>query len=288
MLSTDNVIIDVKDVKFRYYGKKTFALNGISLKIKKGEFFGITGPNGAGKTTLSLCLDGLIPHIVEGKFYGDVIVDGMNTKEHSVSEMALKVGLVFQNPKAQLSGSALTVEEEVAFGVQNLGVPREELLKRVKEAIEIVGLSGLEPRSPFTLSGGQTQRLAIATVLAMRTKILVMDEVTSQLDPVGTFEVTKTTYKLHKEYGLTVVFISNKSELLAMLADRIVVMNQGEIVAIGSPKEIYNKIDFLEEIGVVPIPVTKLGKILDERDNWGKPYPITDEEAIDFIKKHIS
>jgi len=108
------------------------------------------------------------------------------------------------------------------------------------------------------------------------------------LDPVGTFEVTKTTYKLHKDYGLTVVFISNKSELLAMLADRIVVMNQGKIVAVGSPEEIYNKIDFLEEIGVVPIPVTKLGKILDERDNWGKPYPITEEAAVEFIKKHIS
>lgn len=280
-------IIKVENLHIRFRGRKQPALDDISFSVKKGEFLAITGPNGAGKTTLAYCLNGIIPHLISvAEFTGSVTIDDLDTAKSSVSELALKIGLVFQNAKSQLSGAALTVFEEVAFGSQNMGLPREEILQRTQEAINIVGLQGLEERSPFHLSGGQTQRLAIASVLAMRPSIIILDEVTSQLDPVGTFEVIKTIYDLHKNYNLTIIFISNKSELVATMAERVIVLHEGKIIFDDDPHSVYSRMEELKELGILPISITEFAHLL-EQDQLTKldKYPITDEEGIELIKK---
>lgn len=284
---TGKEIIRIESLKVRYVGKKDFALKGVNMEVYDGEFLGIIGHNGAGKTTLALTLNGLIPHLLETIMEGSVYVNGVNTREKTVSELSLTVGIVFQNPYSQISGLSLTVREEVAFGLQNLGLPKEEIISRIDEALEIVGLKGLEERAPYNLSGGQTQRLAIATVLAMRPKVMVLDEVTAQLDPIGTFEVVEAIRRLRDKYKMTIVFISNKSELLARMAERVIVLNQGEIWAQGPTKEVFSKVDELMKIGIIPIPSTLLAKRLHAEFNWPEDYPITDEEAVSYISKNL-
>jgi len=279
-------IIEVSNLRVRYRGRRKYALDDLSFNVKRGEFLAITGPNGAGKTTLAYSLNGIVPHLVSADCDGSVVVEGLDTKEASVSELSLKIGLVFQNPKSQLSGAALTVFEEVAFGPQNMGLPKEEILKRTQEAIDIVGLNGLEDRSPFHLSGGQTQRLAIASVLAMRPSIIVLDEVTSQLDPVGTFEVIKTIYDLHKKHGLTILFISNKSELIAAIAERVLVINEGKLVYDDTPYNVYSNTEELKEIGLIPIPIAEFASLLKREASIEiDRTPITDDDGVALIKQ---
>lgn len=282
-----NEIIKVESLSVKYMGNRQYALQDVSLQVYEGEFLGIIGHNGAGKTTLALTFNGLIPHLLETSMSGSVFVNGIDTREKSVSELSLTVGMVFQNPYSQISGLSLTVREEVAFGLQNLGLPKEEILARIDEALEIVGLTGLEERPPYSLSGGQTQRLAIATVLAMRPKVMVLDEVTAQLDPIGTFEVIKAIKRLREKYKMTVIFISNKSELLAKMAERVIVLNKGKIWAQGPTKEIFSKVDELAEIGIIPVPSVLLAKKLQTEFRWPKEYPITDDEAVAYIEKNL-
>ncbi len=282
----EDIVIEVKNLTFRYPFTKEPALKNINLKIRRGEFVGILGPCGAGKTTLCLTFNGIIPNMIQGFMEGEVKVMGINTKTTPTRELAKYVGMVFDNPEYQLS--QMTVEEEVALGLGNLGVPRNEMIKRVKEALKMVGLEGLEGRSPFELSGGQQQRLAIAAALAMRPSILVLDEPTSNLDPIGKQEVYYTVRKLNKEEGMTIIMADHEVEFMAACADRIIVMNKGEIILEGTPHEVFKHVDVLQSIGLRVPQVTELAHKLRKKYNkWDDSYPILTEEAVEAVVKRV-
>ncbi len=275
-------------VSFRYLSRSDWALDEVTFDVLENEFLGVTGPSGAGKSTLCLTLNGLVPHVIEGAMRGLVRVRSVDTLESNVSELSSMVGLVLQDPRSQLTGSAMTVEEEVAFGLQNLGVPREVMRERIREALEAVGLAGLEQRSPFELSGGEQQRLSLATVLAMRPQILVLDEPTEMLDPEGTFTVMEAIHSIHVRYRMTTVFVSNQPELLVKYANRILVLNKGRVVSMDTPVTFSKKARLLESIGVRPTQVSQLFARLDEKGLTFDHYPADEIEAAGIIEKTIS
>lgn len=245
---------------------------------------GIIGPNGAGKSTLCKAPNGLVPHFYGGMYGGTVTVAGMNVMEHSVADLSLKIGLVFQEPTNQFSGVSTRVDEEVAFGMSMMGFPRDEMLSRIRDSLRQVGLEGLEDRSPFELSGGQQQRLAIATVLAVRPEVIVMDEPTAQLDPVGKTEVLETMRALNKE-GYTIIVAEHEIEELATFADRIVTINEGQIILEGSTRDVLTRVLELKRIGVDPPSVTELSQLLAAKADL-KPnrYPVTLDEAVTLYR----
>lgn len=229
-------------------GEPIVALRGIDLRVESGEFLALMGRIGAGKTTLCLSLNGLVPHATGGVIGGEVIVLGRNTKTQTVAELSAQVGLVFQNPEEQLFH--LRVEDEVAFGPENLGLPREEIARRVTWALRAVGLEEFRQRSPLSLSGGEKQRLAIAAVLAMRPRILVLDEPTASLDPQGAAEVFATLREMRQRMPLTIVMATQDSEWVAEQADRLAVLDQGRIALLGPPDELLSQVERLHARGV--------------------------------------
>ncbi len=283
-MGEDNTVVAVQDFTYAYPNHPP-VLHGIRFEVKKGEMLGIIGPNGGGKSTLCKSLNGLVPHFYGGSIAGSVKVAGMDTMQHSVAELSLKVGLVFQDPTNQFSGVSTRVDEEVAFGMSMMGYSREVMQLRVEEALQAVGLVNLEGRSPYELSGGQQQRLAIATVLAVRPDIIVMDEPTAQLDPIGKTEVLHTMRELNRQ-GYTIIVAEHEIEALATFADRIIVLNDGKIIAQGEARRILTKVKQLKEIGVDPPSVTELCGIIssDFRINEEK-FPIALDEAVDLFSQ---
>jgi len=238
-------------------------LNGIDLEIAAGEFVAVMGPTGGGKTTLCLALNGIVPHSTGGIIGGDVIVDGLNTKRQPVAEVARRVGLVFQEPETQLFN--MTVEMEVAFGLENLGLPRTEMNERIEWALSLVRMQGWRQRSPFQLSGGQKQRVAIAAMLAMQPKILVLDEPTANLDPVGKREVFAAVQTLRQQLAMTIIMVSHESEQIAEFADRVVVLHEGKIALSGSPTAVFSQITTLQQIGLAAPQVSELAYHLNRQ-----------------------
>ena len=259
-MPADEVSVQVDNLTYGYPGH-AHVLHEINLRVFKGEMFGIIGPNGAGKSTLCKALNGLVPQFYGGTYGGDVTVSGMNTMKHTVAELSLKVGLVFQEPSNQFSGVSTRVDEEVAFGMSMMGFQREEMAGHIRDSLRQVGLEGLEDRSPFELSGGQQQRLAIATVLAVRPEVIVMDEPTAQLDPVGKTEVLETMHALNKE-GYTIIVAEHEIEELATFADKIIALDEGRIMLEGSARNVLTQIEQLKKIGVDPPSVTELSHLL--------------------------
>ena len=198
--------IKVENLKYRYPNTKKLALDDLNFEIEKGSFIGIAGANGAGKSTLCQAFNGLVPGFFKGAYGGRVIIDGEETAKVPVSRLCQKVGLVFQNPFNQLSGAKETVFEEIAFGLQNFGVPADEMIKRVNEVMELLDIAEYKRRNPFDLSGGQMQRVALAGILAMKPDVIVLDEPTSQLDPAGSEEVFAAVDKLAKS-GITIIMV---------------------------------------------------------------------------------
>lgn len=243
-------LIEVKDLKYRYPGTTELALDGVSFTVEKGEFIGIAGENGAGKSSLSQALLGLIPQFYKGAYGGSVTVCGMDARSTPVSELCRHVGLVFQNPFNQLSGAKDTVYDEVGYGLQNLGFPPEEIRTRVESVLRCFGIWEYRDRNPFDLSGGQLQRVAICSVLAMKPDVLILDEPTSQLDPEGSEEVFHTVDELTK-MGITIIMIEQKIEKLASYCDRVLLMHQGHVVDYDTPRKIFSRED-LYDLGVNP------------------------------------
>jgi len=272
-------IIRVENLTYAYPTSKDFVLKNISFTVNKGEVLAVIGPNGAGKSTLLKALNGLVPHFYGGKYGGRVVVSGFEVLNTPISKMSTKVGFVFQDPEDQISGLALTVWEEVAFGLMMLGYPREEIDKRVREAIDYVGLTGLEKRSPFELSGGQMQRLAIATVLALRPEVIVMDEPTAQLDPLGKYEVLSVIEKL-AESGSTIVLAEHEIEEVVYFADKMLLLDKGEAVAYGDSRKVVTMVEELKRRGVDPPSVTELTSLLKEKTGVDVALPVTLEEAV--------
>lgn len=229
-------------------------LKGIDLEVKRGEFIGIIGPSGAGKTTLVSCIKGLIPHTINGKIGGKIDVFHLDMKKHSPDQIAEKAGMVMQDPEGQIIG--LTVQEDLAFGPENFQWPVEEILKKIPENLKRVRLDGLEETETYSLSGGQKQRLSIAGALMTEPELLILDEPTSELDPIGREEVFSTIKRLKEEKNITVIVVEQTVEELIGICDRIIVMKDGLIQADGHPKDIFkNKEVFWgENRGEIPIP----------------------------------
>ena len=242
-------IILAKNLGFQYVGAQKAAIHGIDLSIKENEFILLTGPSGCGKTSLCRCLNGLIPNFYQGEWTGELLVDALSVTTQLTSELSRRVGYVFQNPENQLF--ALTVEKDIAFGPENLGLSREEIRQRVDEAMNVTGTLSLKDLAPYELSGGQQQRVALAGVLAMKPSVIVLDEPTSFLDPHTAEEVMGATDDLRRELGLTIVVVEHRLDLVARYAERIVVMDAGKIVADGDLEETLDeKFDLLEGLGV--------------------------------------
>lgn len=254
-----------------------YALAGVDLSIAAGEFLGITGTTSSGKSTLCLALNGLVPQQTSGSIRGDVWIGDWNTKRVPVPELATRVGVVFQDPEANFVG--LTVEDEVAFGCENLGIDPAEIGERVSWTLDLVGMSAFRERSVALLSGGQKQRVGIAAVLAMLPRVLVLDEPTAELDPVGKHEVTTVIDELRsRERDMTVVMVENEPESLVGFADRIAVMDAGRIVALGNPRSVYRETAGLLGRGV-PVPqVSEVAARLNAGENGQRAF-LTIEEA---------
>ncbi|MDX1814223.1 MAG: ATP-binding cassette domain-containing protein [Candidatus Bathyarchaeia archaeon] len=245
------VIIETKNLTYTYPGVSKPSISNVSIEVEKGEFVLITGPSGCGKTTLCRCFNGLIPHFYQGELKGEITVAGMDTTKHQTHAMAKHVGLVFQNPENQLF--ALSIEKDVAFGLENLGVPRGEMRKRVEWALKLTGIQDLRERSPHEVSGGQQQRVAIAAVLAMQPKIIILDEPTSFLDPLSAEKIFEVIHGLNKKLGITVVLVEHRLDLTAKYTNHIIIMDEGKICFDGNPRKILSS----EETRLIGVGIPK-------------------------------
>jgi energy-coupling factor transport system ATP-binding protein len=255
--------LHLRDARFRYKGSTGWAIDGVSLDVEKGEFVTILGPNGSGKSTICMMSNGLVPHALPGDLEGTAEVFGLDVRDHPVAELATKVGIVFQEPESQLF--CMSVEEEVAFGPENLAVPRDEIGERVEWALELVGMKGYNDRSPFSLSGGQKQRVAIAAALSMRPEMLVLDEPAYALDPIGRIELYSVLKDLKEKHGMTVLLAERDGEEAAAFSDRLVLMKGGRIIKSGPPRLMLRDPEDLRSIGVTPPQVADVAHLLNAR-----------------------
>jgi energy-coupling factor transporter ATP-binding protein EcfA2 len=271
-------IINLQAVTYKYPLTDAPALQNINLQVNEGEFLAIIGPNGAGKSTLCYTLAGFVPHFFKGELTGLVEVLGKETLNSTLSEWVLDVGLAFQNPFNQISGAKYTVFEELAFGLENIGVPRQEMKARVEDAMKLTGISDLAERSPYSLSGGQQQRVALTSILVMQPKVLVLDEPTSQMDPIGTREVFGVIRRM-AERGMTVILVEHKVEWIAQFADRVVALKDGQIFLDGTPSEVLTS-PLLHENGFGISRYTSIARKAKELGLWKKDeLPVTLDEA---------
>jgi energy-coupling factor transporter ATP-binding protein EcfA2 len=274
-------MISLKKVTYIYPGTSSPALKDVTLEIPAGQFCAVVGRNGAGKSTLAYTIAGFIPHFYHGTLQGEVSVAGKSTQSTPIHEQVTSVGLVFQNPFNQISGTKFTVREEIAFGMENLGMEREEMVARCEEMMTLVGISDLGDRFPLSLSGGQMQRVVIASILAMHPQILVLDEPTSQLDPIGSREVLAAIRQLATRHQITVLIVEHKLEWLAAFADRMVAMAEGSIIADGSPRDVLSD-EAVWERGVGLTRYTLAARQALMKGFWpaGLKLPVTLDEAI--------
>jgi len=245
-------VIKFINFSFSYSGSSTLILKNVNLSIEEGDFVLLVGPSGCGKSTLLRCINGLIPHLYNGTYKGEVIVDGEPVKYKSVSELATKVGFVFQNPENQIF--MFSVEKDIVFGLENIGLDRDEIDDRLKWVLKVLNIEHLRHRPPYELSDGQKQRVAIAGVLAMKPKILILDEPTSLLDPRTALEFIRLLKELNKKFGLTIIVVEHRIDLLMDAANKMVVLDKGEIIFDGPLKEVIkNKNLNLYGVNVPPI-----------------------------------
>jgi energy-coupling factor transport system ATP-binding protein len=277
--------LELKDVSFTYKGSASQALKNVSLEVQKGEFVTILGCNGSGKSTICLMSNGLIPHALSGELEGTVTIFGQEVRGHSVAEFSKKVGIVFQEPESQLF--CMSVEEEVAFGPENLAVPREEIRDRVEWALELVGMTGFNDRSPFSLSGGEKQRVVIAAALSMRPEMLVLDEPAYALDPIGRTGLYGVLRDLKEKHGMTVVLAERDAEGAVPFSDRVVLMKGGRTVQAGPPREVMHNPDMLRSIGVLPPQVSEIAALMNSRLKTARFSFLTVEEAEGAILEEL-
>jgi energy-coupling factor transporter ATP-binding protein EcfA2 len=257
------IVLAFHGARYWYPATKAPAIDGVDLELRAGEVVGLVGPNDAGKSTLCLLAAGLAPTSIGGKLEGEVRLGDRPTSELALHESAQRAGILFQNPVTQLSGTALTVWEEVAFGPRNLGLPTDEIATRVQVALDALRIEALAERDPLRLSGGQAQLVALAAVLALRPPCLVLDEPTSQLDPLGTRLVGEALALLTQATGTGILLVEHKTDLIAAIADRVVVLDSGRAVMHGAADDILAD-PALEEHGVEAPSRIRLGRRLIE------------------------
>jgi len=278
-------LIEARNLSYTYPGATKPSITDVSITVEKGDFAILTGPSGCGKTTLCRCFNGLIPHFYNGKLEGTLTVTGLNIVESKIHELAKHVGFVFQNPENQLF--ALSVEKDVAFGLENFGIPREEMRRRVDKALEITGITSLRERAPHELSGGQQQRVAIASVLAMQPEVMVFDEPTSFLDPLGASKIFEVINELNKKLGITIILVEHRLDLASKYANHVIVMDEGKVVLDGEPRKIFNS-EEARLIGVGIPKATRLYQVLKEDGiDLGK-VPVNSDEAAELLREVLT
>ena len=274
----------LENVSYQYPLENRKVLKNINLDIKKGEFWAVIGKNGSGKTTLCSILRRFVPDFYKGELTGKITLEGKELREYSQKEIVQKIGFVFQNPFTQISGVKDTVFEEIAYGLENLGLEREVIISEVEKILKLLEIEKLRDRNPYDLSGGQKQRVALASIIAMDPDILVIDEPTSQLDPKGTEDIFKIINLMANE-GKTIILVEHKLELIAEYAQNILVLDEGEIILSGKAEEVLNNKILLEkEIGM-----TQYSMLAYELEKSGKveleEIPITKEKTVELLKK---
>lgn len=254
---TKNILLEAESFSYRYPRASAQALKNINIKVHEGELIGLVGPTGSGKTTLCLALAGLLPQVGGGNVEGKILLAGNDTTSvpldkllFRVEEKKALVGITLQDPEAQLVG--MTVEEDLAFGPENLGLPSEEIEKRIQEILKLTRMENFRYVFPYKLSGGQKQRIAIGSTLALQPQVLILDEPTSELDPIGRKEVFSVIKELIERANLAIVIVEHHTEELALYCDRIVLMNEGEIVLQDTVDRVFSQVDLLRKIGVRP------------------------------------
>lgn len=244
-------ILEIKNLSYRYNQSEGNALNNISFDVNEGEFFCIIGANGSGKSTLCNALVGLIPHYFVGHLQGEILLNGKSVSDYSIGELSSLTGLVFQNPFNQLSYTADTVAEELAYGLGNQGIAQEEMVGKVQQVAELMRLNELLDKNPLELSGGQVQRVAFGSTYILEPKILVLDECTTQLDPIGSEEIMSIVKKL-KTQGITIIMVDHDMERVAEYADRVLVLKEGKVCQVDTPREIFSQADIEQYQIAVP------------------------------------
>jgi energy-coupling factor transporter ATP-binding protein EcfA2 len=277
-----SALVEFNNVTYTYARSTKPAIEDISFSIEPGEFVALIGPSGAGKSTLCYCFNGSIPQLFNGSMSGNLNIAGCDPFEDDIPVLAQHVGLVVQNARTQLFN--VTVIQEVGFGCENLGLPRPVILERVKQALDFVGLSGLEEREPTALSGGQQQRLAIACVLAMDPEILVLDEPTSELDPIGAEQVMDVIARMNQELGKTILLVTHDMEFVTKYASRVMLLNDRRLIMDGTPQEIFSKVELLAQSRIRPPQVCEVAEGLRQLGYRLDPLPVTLDDMVQSLK----
>ena len=276
--------LKLENVNYKYPLEEKNTLQNINIEIKKGEFWAVIGKNGSGKTTFCNILRRFVPDFYKGELTGKITLEGKELKDYSQKEIVQKIGFVFQNPFTQISGVKNTVFEEIAYGLENLGIERETIISEVEKILKLLEIEKLRDKNPYNLSGGQKQRVALASIIAMNPDILVIDEPTSQLDPKGTEDIFKIINLMANE-GKTIILVEHKLELIAEYAENILVLDEGEVILSGKAEEVLNNKILLEkEIGM-----TQYSMLAYELEKARKieleEIPITKEKTVELLKK---
>lgn len=278
-------MIQIQDFSFTYQKGETPALREISLTVPDGGFLGIIGPAGAGKTTLARAVAGIIPHHYTGDFYGRVTVNGLDTVDSPMVDLSRIVGMVFQDVESQIISPM--VESEMLYGLENFGVPREQIPGRVEEALVRTGIADLRERSIASLSGGQRQKVAIASIIALKPQILVLDEPTGELDPRSSRQVFSLLKELNEEQGITILLIEQKIMLLCEFARQLAVLSNGRIIRQGETRDVLSHAGELQATGINCPRVTTLSGILTEKTGKEQPVCISLDDAEEMVRRLI-
>ena len=284
-------MIEIQELTFKYAEAKRNALENVTLEIQKGDFVGIIGESGAGKTTLCNCLNGLIPHHYSGDFYGSVKVEGQDTFEIKPDKLALKVGSVFQDIESQIV--SYFVEDEILFGLENFGVPADQIESRITEALDALDISELRHREISTLSGGQKQKVVFASILALQPEYLILDEPTGELDPASSLQIFKLLKKLNEEKGITIIIAEQKIMLLCEFVKKLIVLEKGTVIHYGEIRSTLTHQKEMEEAGInCPRVLTLTGKMMEAGLTPAgmkseERICLNTQEAADFVKRCI-
>ncbi|MGG4342348.1 energy-coupling factor ABC transporter ATP-binding protein [Paenibacillus lautus] len=275
-------IITIKNLSYQYPISESDALKNVNVTIERGKLYALTGANGGGKTTLCNVIRGFIPHFYKGDLRGEVLIEGKDIREWEMGELSQKIGYVFQNPFTQISGVKDNVFEEIAFGLENLGMEPALIREKVDQVINMLEIDYLRDKNPFELSGGQKQRVALASIIVMEPDVLVIDEPTSQLDPKGTEEVFKII-ELMKKKGKTIILVEHKIELIAEYADDVILLSEGEVVMQGSSQEILTDERALAFGAALP-QYSLFGLDMRKRGMDLGSIPLTEKEALEAVQ----
>ena len=279
-------MIEIQDMSFTYKDEANLALQDICLSVPEGGFLGIIGPAGAGKTTLARAITGMVPHHYPGDFYGSVLVNGMDTVDTSILDLSRQVGMVFQDVDSQIISPV--VEDEILYGLENFGVPREEIPHRLEEALNKMGIENLRERTVGSLSGGQRQKVAIASIIALEPQILVLDEPTGELDPFSSRQVFSLLRELNEKQGITIVLIEQKIMLLCEFAKELAVLQDGSIIRQGKTRDVLAHAEELQALGVNCPRVTTLSRLLAAKTGENISVCLNLDEAETMARRLLS